>query len=694
MVLTDSATEATGTSSAEVAETYIFGIPDEISVYIDGKRFTNFTDIGIGKRKNEIDTFSFTAYITDDEDRQFVQENKDVIIFEGVDKLFKGRLNKVEYKSNFRAQCEGDGMAVKLLNRKTNRETYNNSPADDIVKAEVPETLMPYGTIETAPLTSLRFDHDNKARAVAGAANAVGYDWYIDQKREDRFEKDYLNFVEEMGRDEVQETFTIGENARMVERDKDDGFIANDLTLLGRGDGINQLQTRIFAATTRFTQLDGDLSATNTGNFTVDSTANFGDAGDTVHIRVGSEVVSADIVDDTTFSINTRGLDAYDGEETEQIKHQDRITVWLRENLTQGIGPFTAEDRDTAESGSSIETHGVREDRSTDKTIVDLSTLEKVADRELRNRFEDIFRVQVKPLDPRATKDLELGDTVVAEDLTAMDVSDEFEIVGMDINRRSTGEGTTLHLSNRPRRLTERLSKIERDRNTLNAHMQGATNIDSQTFSDNCDNSHPLDSSIYVPSDVVEVNKFQLVFRRESFRGYIQNPQHDHTVDIPEHTHDIPKDNLDHRHEIEIEHTHVSNGDGNDTTRGSYVGGFHDTAADPDTITTNAAFWNPSTLTSSGGGGSTETTEDGGPSYGIFEPGSEADVDVDIVVDGTTVTTVTGVSVGDEISDEIDLKNALSDPIAGEYHEVKLVPTGRCRLQADIFQKVFIESTL
>jgi len=292
-------------------------------------------------------------------------------------------------------------MAIKLLNRKTDRTTYNTN-ADDIVKAEVSEDVINYGTIEPAPVTNLRFDHDNLARAVAGAANAVGYDWYISQNNDDQYQTDYLNFVKDAGRDTVQETYTLGETARLVERNKDEGFVTNDITLLGRGDGVNQLQVNVFAATTRFTQLDGALTATESSSFTVDDTSEFGNTGDNVIVRVGKEVVDADIVDSTTLSINERGVADYEGEATERIEHFDGLTVWFRENVTQGIGPFTP-GKDTAEAGSSIGEKGVVEERATDRTVVDISTLEKIADRELRNRFEDVFQIQVTPTEPRTT---------------------------------------------------------------------------------------------------------------------------------------------------------------------------------------------------------------------------------------------------------------------------------------------------
>jgi len=1001
-----------------------FGFPNEISVYIDGIRITTFTDIEIEKRLNEVDTFTFNVIIEDSQTRAVVQEGADVKILEGIENLlFKGRLTEVNQKSNYMVECEGDGMETLLLNRKTGRTTYNTN-GDDIVRNVVDSDVMSYGTIENAPQVNLRFDHDNWARAVAGVANAVGFDWYVNQEMSDEFETDYLNFVEDAGASTSQATLEIGGNAQMVERNKDEGFVANDITLLGRGDGINQLEARVFAATTKYTDitqtyfgltgygigtfeyrsefnvvesgtfgieynndgtkifncdynnnqlkeyalstaydpstasinntynmsgfntlgfvmfkddgrkmyisdngdnkvkeytlstafnpstrtlentldvssqvsrawgiemssigdvlhvvdggspgqivqynlstnydlgsatydvsasvtnnpsdivwspsgdkilvqnqvastnglkqfepdtnfdlsnltekaaqdLDGEFNDSHYGitfngdgleihlNTTVNSivvaeageniikvadATQLGSIGDTIKIRAGIEVIECTIEDNTSLKVINRGLEDYEGNDTEQIKHYENIRVWLVENVTQGIGPFEPTTKDTAEDGSSIEVHGVKQLRETDKTIVDISTLEKTADLELKNRFEDVFRIQVKASEPRITKNLELGDTVTVTDLTAMDVDDTFDIVGFDIRRSSSREGTVLHLANRPRRLTERLSEIESDRNTLNAHMQGATNIDSQNFNDNADADNPLTSKLRIPDDAVAVNKTELTFTRQSFRGYVQNKNHNHNVEIGTvtsnssdtgewlnafitdvesggtllnpsvfaSTPDSPTGSFSgaavtglienysgstQTYDWELENTTTSTMLDSGSKTISSAGGFtynysastNEVSAGDDIefrITNTSLNTDSNNPTNSKLGvfinsssshnhnidiGTETSTDSGAPDYGIFEPSSEPDIDVDLVVDGTKVQTFNNVSVGDEI-DPVRIEQELEDPLAGAYHDIELVPvdtgggeSGRCKLDATVYNKVFIESTL
>jgi len=982
------------------------GNAGEVTVLIEGERIDTFTNIEIERRLNEVDTFAFEAFITDDNDRALINEGNDVKIIEDFGNLlFKGRLTEVEYQSNFRAKCEGDGMEVKLLNRKTERETFNNN-GDDIVKNVVDQSTISYGDIEVAPQVNVRFDHDNKARAVAGVANATGYDWYVDQEAGDNFDTDYLNFVADAGRDTVQETFDIGGNARMVKRDKDESFVANDITLLGRGDGINQLEANVFAATTKYTETDGVITESETGTFNVNdafsmidagfdlsntnstgtsitgqsegtisdikfngdgskiyeiesstiyeynlstnydlSTATytgntqtlsfnteaavFGPNGETAYftsrtfdrvrkfdlqqaydlltitneevvfslsasspsgiefgkdgkiflesdflndqiivhqldtaydlstvsssntvflnvvgsgeiespndigfsgdgskfyvgefdtrlvefnlstdydittrnystdiststgndvqfdfndsgtellvaggstissytnsgpyddliVRVGSERMNVTVQDSTTMAINSRGLDDYEGEPTNQIKHLDNIRVWLVENLTTGEGPYTPENKSTAQTGSSIDTFGVKEQRATDKTIVDISTLEKTADLELKNRFEDVFRIQIDTSEPRVTEDLRLGDPVVVQDTTAMDVDDNFEVVGFDVKRSSSEEGTVLHLANRPRRLTERLSDIESDRNTLNAHMQGATNLAPINFRDNADNSNPLIADLFVPEDAVAVNKVDVKAKRQPFRGFVKANATSGSSDTGEYLNSgrlSPTGNtiLSPPHTINVDvvssptgqdagvnvSATVSNFSGSGKTydfevRNTTTSTTLDTESNVDVLNNSFKTFNysyDSDEVSSGDdlkltvddddlatqndpslasyiefGVSSKSVHEhsllGEQDFGIFQPDTEPDIDIDLVVDGNTVQTFTDVSVGDEVG-PIDVNTSLTDPVAGAYHEIKLVPkdigggnNGRCRLTTDVNGKIFIESTL
>ena len=737
----------------------------EVNIQIGNSLFDSYQNLKIEKRLNEVDTFEFTAFITDDADRGLISEGQDILVFEDQEFVFKGRIEDTDYSSSFEVKVEGEGMATKLLDRKTDRDSFDNTPADQITQQIIPLDTVSEGVIEEAPLTSLSFDHDNIARAVAGAANAVGFDWQLRQEEVDGYDTDFVDFRERIGSGTVVETFKIGENARLVENEQDDGFVANDITLLGRGDGINQLEARVFAAANEFTQLQAEISEDQTNNFTVDDTTVLGDTGDTIVAKVGAELINCTIEDATTLSINERGVENWEGEETPQILHRENISVWLYENITQGLGPYTPENQGSAQEGSSIADKGVKQLRETDKTVVKLPTLEQVADRELRNRFRSVQSVRVRTAEPRIGSRVELGDEIEVTGDLGTDLSGKYRVVGIDLNRRSSDEGTELICANRPRRLVERLSEIERDRDTLNAHMQGATNFNSESFGDNCDEDNPLRNKFYVPEDVVNINKFELTFARQSFRGYVQNEPHSHdfesfeSSDTGEWTNQgmqIINDNVSSVSDplvfvetpqsptgedsgvnitatvfnqdssvgrsLDLDIVNETTGEvlksesftlgpGNlqtfNLTRGSNtVSSGDDIKAEINGNLSTDSFFNSYlhldvSSKSSHDHEGTVIEGAGEPVYGIFEPTTEADVDVEVIVDGTTIQTVENVSVGEEIDDPVSIVEELDDPLTGRYHTVELRPVqtegdenGRCRLQADIIQKVFIESTL
>ena len=669
---------------------------DEIAVLINNEKIESYQGLKVEKRLNEVDTFKFTAFITEEEQRGLISEGQDVIFVENGKLFFKGRMEDVSYDSTFQATCEGEGKETSLLDRKTDRDQYDNLPADEIVDDLVSPTPLEKGVIEEAPLTSLAFDHDNRARAIAGAANAVGYDWRISQDRDDGYDTDYLDFKERIGDEDVVYEFILGETARFVDDETDDGFVANDITMLGRGDGVNQLEARVFAAGEDYVQLIAEVDEDEEDFVPLNGLPPSTSSGDEVILRVGTELIKGDLsvlqspggdTDEVRLNIEERGVEDWNGDETLIITHREGISAWLYENITEELGPYTPEQQETAQENSSIANKGVKQLRETDKTVVNLSTLEQVADRELRNRHREVKSIEIRPTNPRIEDEVSLGDQIYIDDGDGQ-LDGEYRVVGKDITRRTSGEGTILHCANRPHRLVERLSEIERDRDTLNAHMQGATNIDSQSFRDNCEFDSPLQTRLYVPEDAVAVNKIELVFAREPFRGYVRNTDHSHSVSIDDHTHNLPQ-------VIEDVGFDSSTSVDTDTISSGSPGEEHQHGIFADSLNLNGdlILWQDSVeTTESGGGTSTTSSSSGSPEYGIFEPNDESSTDIDVLVNDEVVETIENVSVGQEISEGIRLEQYLQEPIAEEWHTIELRPHELTRLNANITKKVYVES--
>jgi phage minor structural protein len=61
---------------------------------------------------------------------------------------------------------------------------------------------------------------------------------------------------------------------------------------------------------------------------------------------------------------------------------------------------------------------------------------------------------------------------------------------------------------------------IERKQQVNDAYTQGATNLDSHNYVDNCDQTHPAVIRFFLPSDLVNVNTMSLSYETEKFRPY------------------------------------------------------------------------------------------------------------------------------------------------------------------------------
>jgi phage minor structural protein len=72
--------------------------------------------------------------------------------------------------------------------------------------------------------------------------------------------------------------------------------------------------------------------------------------------------------------------------------------------------------------------------------------------------------------------------------------------------------------------LTEDLATVqadlERKLQVNEAYSQGATNIDTYSYNDNCDAENPAVIRFYLPDELVNINKLELTYEPEAFRAY------------------------------------------------------------------------------------------------------------------------------------------------------------------------------
>lgn len=78
----------------------------------------------------------------------------------------------------------------------------------------------------------------------------------------------------------------------------------------------------------------------------------------------------------------------------------------------------------------------------------------------------------------------------------------------------------SLEIGNKVEDLATTTMDLERRQQINELYSQGATNLDTYNFSDNCDSSYPAVIKFYIPEDTVRINKMILSYEVEPFRAY------------------------------------------------------------------------------------------------------------------------------------------------------------------------------
>ena len=133
-------------------------------------------------------------------------------------------------------------------------------------------------------------------------------------------------------------------------------------------------------------------------------------------------------------------------------------------------------------------------------------------------------------------------------------------IVGEEISDISKEYEVKYQINNKISDIATAQADMKRKQQVNEAYSQGATNIYSFTYQDNCDKNVPAHITFYVDDDVVNVNTCELTFETLKYRGYNQvsglileaksgstdnasvnstPSSHDHSFEIPSHKHAV-----------------------------------------------------------------------------------------------------------------------------------------------------------
>ncbi|AIQ26968.1 hypothetical protein P40081_01145 [Paenibacillus sp. FSL P4-0081] len=127
----------------------------------------------------------------------------------------------------------------------------------------------------------------------------------------------------------------------------------------------------------------------------------------------------------------------------------------------------------------------------------------------------ELYRLTDDPIDKFRTGAMV---RIIDEEL-GIDIIDRVQVRGRPDIEGAPGD-VKLEIANKADSQATDTNKLANRQRISETYAQGATNIDTQNFADNCDPDHPAVLQVYVPEGTARINKLQLSFQSEPFRAY------------------------------------------------------------------------------------------------------------------------------------------------------------------------------
>jgi phage minor structural protein len=237
------------------------------------------------------------------------------------------------------------------------------------------------------------------------------------------------------------------------------------------------------------------------------------------------------------------------------------------------------------EDATAVAKYGVIEGTITNKDIQSARTLKLWGQTVLNEQKQPRLSYQQTVLDLSVLPDhenekYELGDTIhTFVEMLNLDVYSR--VIERDRDLINEPWNPTLTISTRPITLTDQIVDLKQRNQSLENAPQGNTYIDTFGYADNVDGAHPFSLPIWISPDILFVNRVRLYIEPQQYRAYEQGVSaaagstqtsdfpsektdmavyssdaipindshyhsvdlyvgdHKHTVEIPEHTHDV-----------------------------------------------------------------------------------------------------------------------------------------------------------
>ena len=520
--------------------------------YAGAITFEDYYDLYYLKELNRISEFRFTAYSLSDAQKAVLIEGNIVYILYGTNLILKGEIRKANRDDTVDDYyIEGNGMEIKLLDRDVRgREQWDDTEADTIIKSLI-SGIITEGTIESAIKVGFRAEEDSVLRACVSLAKAIDWDWYVDQGQGEvvypgdtlypagtlypspgvDFDIDKFCFIGHKGETDSQETFQVDEDIFKIDRNKDVDNVFNVVRVLGYGDGINQIMSESFYATTNRATLSAAISASGTSLTVTEDISNFSASG---NLRCGREwfIYSSKNDGTKTFTISTRGNIPGTNPPTDNpyyiaaYAHKKGAEIIDLQYSNTGFAT-----KPTAQAGTSIATYGLRDNVYPDQAIRNQTTVDLLAQR-LVNKYKiSVERIELTTAKESLTA--KIGDSVKiigkewlypADTLYPNDsmypgyASETYRVLKLEFNYEDYS--MSLVLGNAIDFFLESIGELQKKMNITSVYGLGNTCLYSVQSYENCDVSHPLHLRFFLPPEVVALNHAYLSFKIKQYRAY------------------------------------------------------------------------------------------------------------------------------------------------------------------------------
>jgi len=492
-------------------------------IYVNNVEYTDYAlNYRFVEKDNQVKEFSIDFIGTTSSDRQNNIKQQKIVRLESQNKLiFKGTIERVDYKTAGDCTVIGYGSGESILKARVadvtasaestsavNRPIYDTVQVKTILEEQLSGISVSLHSVDNGTAlgyTSSRGDFASKMSFIDGMVRSKGGKWWFTHGTNSPWDPNELHVAYTRGSPNPVKTYNISgddQNANKVSNEQDWENLWNDVDVLGYGDGVNQLRSNNFHATTIRSYLADNISATDT-TLPLEDATSFGNSGS---VWVGMEWIQ------------------YSGKSGNNLTGCQRATSTTMSGIeayahTKGIEVYDSSfTKESPQSGSSIDTYDIKFHAVQNKTVIKQDTLDRIAQEVRDDHDELVTRIELEPSDPYdAAGTVNVGDIVTINDPDA-EISGDFEVFGKTIYSEEGNERVLLECSNGKLLLTTEMEEQKRLSEIESKYMQGATNIFVVNETENADATHPIDIFFEIPGDAVAINQVKLAYRNEAPR--------------------------------------------------------------------------------------------------------------------------------------------------------------------------------